>query len=669
MGKYHKWSKDDKFLRKAIYEAYGQRCDHCGEPITVYSNIHVDHIYPKKAPASDDAALNQFLEELRQDGFDTDNPDYIENYRLLCGNCNRKKSNHLRKAVYYRDMFQETERKTPKILELIDKYKKHIPTDIDKFIPSASVECLTKMPPAITGEDIIHRETDLQEIQKLLEDTNRNVLLSGFGGIGKTALAQLLFHNIKAEFDEVAWIPYQGSFANSVLTSIPYDAPAETPEVRYEKIIRDLMNNGKKKLMVIDNADHDSAGQDPAKDFELKEITGWLNTTCIITSRLNRLTGYQTYTVGFLSPDACLDLFFLHSEHSRTYDNENAAKALIELARCHTYTVELLAKGGNCENNLLAYYNELKEKGFSFPEIEVDADKDQTTATIAQHLKILFDLRSRTEMQSKLLQCFAALPVGVLLNKKEINQWLGFDINTVEPLVKVGWLSRDNGIYTMHPLVKEIILLDSLPEDTCSHFLSFIADARNGFFSDNEVYTEINRKLEMAESVLHQVDADKDTIQFGDIYHNIAYAYQRNGDYNQALAFYQKALKIREEKLGKDHPFTATTYHDIAAVYYAKGDYDRALEFFQKALKIFEEKLGTDHPDTATTYNNIAGVYYATGDYNRALEFFQKALKICEEKLGKGHPYTVVTYNNIAGVYYAKGDIQKSLEYFQRAMS
>lgn len=134
MYEYHRWSKNDKFLRKAIYEAYGQKCARCGIPITAYSDIQIDHIYPAKAPTSDDEAINLFLDELREDGFDTEHPDYIENYRLLCGNCNRQKSNKLLEASSYRELFQKSKEKTPDILNLIDKYKKHFPTDIDNFL-------------------------------------------------------------------------------------------------------------------------------------------------------------------------------------------------------------------------------------------------------------------------------------------------------------------------------------------------------------------------------------------------------------------------------------------------------------------------------------------------------------------------------------------------------
>jgi len=150
-------------------------------------------------------------------------------------------------------------------------------------------------------------------------------------------------------------------------------------------------------------------------------------------------------------------------------------------------------------------------------------------------------------------------------------------------------------------------------------------------------------------------------------YNNIALVYTHQGDYAQALEWYEKALAIREKVLGKEHPSTATTYNNIALVYTHQGDYAQALEWYEKALAIDEKVLGKEHPDTATTYNNIAGVYDCQGDYAQALEWHEKALAIQETVLGKEHPNTAATYNNTAGVYRNQGDYKNALELYLKA--
>lgn len=131
----------------------------------------------------------------------------------------------------------------------------------------------------------------------------------------------------------------------------------------------------------------------------------------------------------------------------------------------------------------------------------------------------------------------------------------------------------------------------------------------------------------------------------------------------------EKALKIKEEKLGKEHPSTAATYSNLALVCNKKGDHDRAIELYKNALNVFERKLCKDHPEMATIYNNLAGVYGDKGDYDRAIEFYEKALKIREEKLGKDHPDSAITYGNLASAYEDKGNYDKAIEFGEKALA
>ena len=57
-------------------------------------------------------------------------------------------------------------------------------------------------------------------------------------------------------------------------------------------------------------------------------------------------------------------------------------------------------------------------------------------------------------------------------------------------------------------------------------------------------------------------------------------------------------------------------------------DYDKALEYHHKSLKIYVATLGENHPSTATTYSNIGLTYYNKGDYARAIQDFDEAIRL-----------------------------------------
>ena len=59
-------------------------------------------------------------------------------------------------------------------------------------------------------------------------------------------------------------------------------------------------------------------------------------------------------------------------------------------------------------------------------------------------------------------------------------------------------------------------------------------------------------------------------------------------------------MAIFEKVLGTEYPDTAQSYGNIGTVYKKKCDYDKALEYFEKALRIFKSTLGDSHPNTQT---------------------------------------------------------------------
>ena len=153
-----------------------------------------------------------------------------------------------------------------------------------------------------------------------------------------------------------------------------------------------------------------------------------------------------------------------------------------------------------------------------------------------------------------------------------------------------------------------------------------------------------------------------------DAYNNIGVVYDYLGDYDKALEYYNKALKISKAVLGENHRDTAMSYGNIGVVYDNLGDYDKALEFKNKALEIQKDVLGENHPDTAMSYGNIGNVYHNLGDYDKALEYYFKALEIKKDVLGEKHPDTAISYNNIGVVYKNLGDYDKALEFHNKAL-
>lgn len=537
----------------------------------------------------------------------------------------------------------------------------------------------TPLKACIDIHDVIGRGKEVKCLWKTLKK-KKAIMLTGFGGIGKTLLAQMLFSKYESKFDEVAWIDYQGDLKTSFINSIKAEALQieGNEDKRWNHMVEVLINNRKKKLFVIDNVDH-NADQQPKLDEELRSLAHWKNTTVLLTSRMDELQGYKSFNLSTLEMKNCVKLFKKHCnikpKAPQTIIN------IIELAHKNTLTIELLAKGAmRCD--LEDYYHRLVEKGFQALDRNVVVNHDEEEATIERHLRILFDMQSRSELDREILYSFAILPVNCRCNINEIEHWFGFKNADLDHVIQDGWLdyeeNHEEKSYTcsLHPLVRTIVRFD-FSEDTeqkksiaplgtadkimecfCNHLEQF--DISQG-------YTSLQRMIGIIESVIGSV-AQEETRRMVKLYHIIGKSYREMGEYSKALAYVQKALEISEKVLGTKHHGTAISYNNIGKVYAKLGDYGKALKYYQMALEIREKVLGTKHPDTAITYNNIGHVYYNLDDYGEALKYHQKALEIREKVLGTEHTNTAISYNNIGMVYDAQGDHDKAVVYYQKAL-
>ena len=103
--------------------------------------------------------------------------------------------------------------------------------------------------------------------------------------------------------------------------------------------------------------------------------------------------------------------------------------------------------------------------------------------------------------------------------------------------------------------------------------------------------------------------------------------YRDQNKYREAANLLNDALSIREKTLGGNHPAVAATLNNLAVLYGKRGkvnhcdqiildDYRRYWALFiqyrdaeplcLRALQIREQVLGPDHPDVAKQLNNLA---------------------------------------------------------------
>jgi tetratricopeptide (TPR) repeat protein len=98
---------------------------------------------------------------------------------------------------------------------------------------------------------------------------------------------------------------------------------------------------------------------------------------------------------------------------------------------------------------------------------------------------------------------------------------------------------------------------------------------------------------------------------------------RKMGQPKKAQQVYEILLEQTTKESEKPH-----IYHQLGLFKDEQGEYQEAITFYEKSLEIREKTLPPNHPDLAASYNNIGAVYNSMGDYSKALSYYEKALEI-----------------------------------------
>jgi tetratricopeptide (TPR) repeat protein len=160
----------------------------------------------------------------------------------------------------------------------------------------------------------------------------------------------------------------------------------------------------------------------------------------------------------------------------------------------------------------------------------------------------------------------------------------------------------------------------------------------------------------------HLKKAESLTSNKGDlmyIYNQIGLTYLAMGYLDDALFYFSRSLSLARG-LG-NRIIQASALNNIAVIYDKKGELDKALGFYEESLR-----LQTDEKEKAATYNNIAVIYDKKGNYQKAAEYFQKAIET-SERYGYYHGASIAKLN-LGNAYRKMKDYEKAEKYISEGI-
>ena len=534
------------------------------------------------------------------------------------------------------------------------------------------------------GEDeFVGRADECRQIDNLLKNRRKPVILWGFGGIGKTELAIEYGRRYQqAGRGKVFFVRFAGSFRDTLIGPVadafsgyskvdPATRKPKPQEQILQEVLQMLGEYSRDDLLIIDNVDH------PDQDFNhltaeasYKKLLG-LPIRLVLTTRTEQEGQIQ---VGPLNQEE------LRTIMGRFYTApDEVLDALIDAVNGHTLAVELMARMLRADRRMTAdtLLSRLNTVGGLNREkdVPISSQKDRTRENfgekerIYQHLRILFDCSSLDGTEQTLLRHSFLIPDMGMDSALFLDCEPEDAAESLDKLISLGWLQESRGetrVLTMHPLVREVVWGELKPDgENCEEFL----DALKNQYDPNGAYSawkleQAAETFARAAEILPMKQTDR-----AFLWNESGYLYGETGLYSRQLDCNQKALAIREKVLPPDHPNLAASYNNVGSAWGALGEHQKQLGFYQKALAIYEKELPADDLNLAVIYNNAGTAQGKLGEHKKELELTQKALTIREKRLPPDHPNLATSYNNIGSAWGDLGDHHKQLEFFQKALA
>jgi tetratricopeptide (TPR) repeat protein len=142
----------------------------------------------------------------------------------------------------------------------------------------------------------------------------------------------------------------------------------------------------------------------------------------------------------------------------------------------------------------------------------------------------------------------------------------------------------------------------------------------------------------------------------------IAFAHARQGDYEEAIAYYKQSARVAGQV--KDQPAVAAAHAGMGHVYLGQGHYNQALAWFQQALAL--ARSGNDKPAILSYMHHLSTAFKYKGDYAKAMEYELKTLRLAEEDQNLR---MVAQANNSLGTsFFTQGNLAKAKEYYLNSL-
>ncbi len=552
------------------------------------------------------------------------------------------------------------------------------------------------------ADKLIGRDDLITKVEKLLH-ANGKVLLQGFSGTGKTALAA----EIAAQHAPVLWVRAGRHDSAALFEALarPFDVQMEMAKQSEDgkiRLLRSLLISQGIKLLVVDDVWNGQALQ-----AVIKAVPPTI--PLFVTSR-RRYGVDEIIKIDDLVPEKAVELLSFHARKDHTQDSSafDLCKFLGHLAfavriagitlKMRTWKPDELQQRINNPAELalpLDLHEPGRENVAKLIQVSLDAVDDETK-TVFLVCGAFFDTTFTMEL---LWRYFAGEPEvsdEMLAQIRTANPQLPDDMpaDELRPLIQNTIMAQQD-TRSLNDILTRLAdsgLIDYIPEtdDRIPHYrlhdLAYSyaaaqndADRRSRALDACLLY--MRRYTEPSPQTFRNMRPVLDNLLGASAWAFAAGRYAESEDfawklyiegsnildydcfYITALALLKRSVKAAQQRgdksqEGKHHNHLGTAYHKL-------GNYNLAIEQYEDALEI-SRSLG-DQRAEGNALGNLGIAYDGLGDYPRAIKQFEATLAIART-IGNPHAEGNAL-GNLGNAYLNLKDYTRAIEHHQAALA
>jgi len=153
------------------------------------------------------------------------------------------------------------------------------------------------------------------------------------------------------------------------------------------------------------------------------------------------------------------------------------------------------------------------------------------------------------------------------------------------------------------------------------------------------------------------------------LFHNLGGLEHARGRHARGEPPARRAVVLRTALLGPHHPMVAADVAALAALVEGRGRLHDAAALYQRALRIFQRHFGAASSEVAVNLCALGGVRQAQGRLAVAERLIRRAIAIQERLYGPRHPETAMTANNLGILVATRGRAAEARALCGRALA